>query len=78
MNKKDLLEKPVWNYYDVMFYCHVRKTKAYEIMTICRKELNGAVRFNPHGVKRDSVLEYLGTTIEKEIYVLKNVNTSTD
>ena len=74
-SKKDLLLMPVWNYHDVMLYCDVKKSKAYEIISICKKQLNGAVRFNPHGVKRDSVLEYLGTSIEKESYVLKHVDT---
>ena len=75
MNKKDLLEMPVWSYKEVMFYCGVKKSKAYEIIKVCKDKLNGAVRFNDHAVKRDSVLEYMGTDIEREAYVLKNVNT---
>ena len=78
MEKTELLEKPVWTYVDVMFYCNVRKSKAYEIIAICKKELNGTVRFNPHGVKRDSVLQYLGTDIERETYISKSIHKSTD
>lgn len=69
MSKKELLGKPVWSYKDVMEYCEVKKSKAYEIIAVCKKELNGAVRFNPHGVRRDSVLKYLDTEIEREDYI---------
>lgn len=78
MTKQELLEKPVWTFYDVMFYCEVRKTKAYEIMKVCKEQLNGAVRFNPHGVKRDSVLAYLGTDIEREAFISKSVHKQPD
>lgn len=75
MNKKELLEMPVWTYKEVMLYCNVKKSKAYEIIKTCKEKLNGSVRFNTHGVKRNSVLEYMGTSIEQEAYVLKNVIT---
>lgn len=73
MNKQELLSTPCWTYKDVMLYCGVKKSKAFEIMKICKEQLNGAVRFNTHVVKRDSVLAYLDTDIEKECYVLKNI-----
>ena len=73
MTKQELLLTPVWTYKDVMLYCNVKKSKAYEIMHICIKELGGAVRFNKHAVKRDSVLAYMGSDIEREGYVLKNI-----
>lgn len=73
MNKQELLSTPCWDYKAIMFYCGVKKSKAFEIMKICKEQLNGAVRFNTHVVKRDSVLAYLDTDIEKECYVLKNI-----
>lgn len=75
MTKQEMLEMPVWTFRQVMEYCGVKRSKAYEIIKVCKEKLNGTVRFNPHGVKRNSVLEYMGTSIEQEAYVLKNVNT---
>lgn len=78
MDKKQLLETPVWDYKAVMFYCGVKKSKAYEIMKICKQQLNGTVRFNEHAVKRDSVLAYLNTDIEREAYTLRTLNKTED
>ena len=74
MSKRELLEKPVFDYHDVMEYCGVKKSKAFEIIKVCKTKLNGAVLFNKHGVKRDSVLEYLGTDIEREAYAMRTLN----
>lgn len=74
MTKEELLLKPCWNYKDVMFYCGVKKSKAFEIIKLCKEKLNGAVRFNDHAVKRDSVLTYMGTDIERETYILRQLN----
>ena len=73
MIKQDLLLNPCWTYKDIMLYCGVKKSKAHEIMNICKKQFNGSVLFNKHVVKRDSVLEYMGTTLEHEAIVLKHV-----
>ena len=63
----------MWDYKDVMSYCGVKKSKAYEIIKVCKEKFGGSVLFNKHGVKRDSVLAYCGTDIEREGYVLKNI-----
>lgn len=65
----DLLTKPHWTYKDICEYAGCKKSKAYEIMDICKKEFNGELRFNQSCVSRDSVLNYLGTSIERETYV---------
>ena len=54
-----------------MLYCNVKKSKAFEIIAFCKKELNGAPLFKMSGVRRDSVLEYMSTTIDKERDMLK-------
>ena len=74
MTKQELLEMPVWTYHEVMEYCNVKKSKAFEIIKTCKERLNGNVRFNPHGVRRDSVLTYMGTDIERETYILRQLN----
>ena len=72
LTKQDLLLTPVWDYKDVMLYCDCKKSKAYEIIKVCKEKFNGSVLFSKHGVKRNSVLEYMGTSIEQESYVLKH------
>lgn len=79
--REELLEKPSWVYTDIMLYCDCGKTKSYEIMKICKEQFNGSVRFNTHAVRRDSVLAYCGTDIEREKYIvqqLKSVSTTID
>ena len=71
--RKNLLVKPAWDYKDVMTYCNVKKTKAFEIIKECKTKLNGKVIFNDHAIKRDSVLAYCGTSIERERYVIKQL-----
>lgn len=78
MTTRELLEKPVWDYHDVMEYCGVKKSKAYQIMAVCKEKLNGAVLFNKHAVKRDSVLEYCGTDIEREAYAMRTLTKTED
>lgn len=74
MLKEELLLKPAWTYKDIMLYCECKKSKAYEIMKICKEQFNGNVLFEKSSVKRNSVLEYLGTSIEEEVNVLKRIN----
>ena len=74
-SKKELLTMPAWTYREVMAYCGVKKSKAFEIMKLCKEKLNGTVLFNKHAVKRNSVLEYMGTSLEQESYVLQHVDT---
>lgn len=67
--KKDLLRLPIWNYKDLMQFLGCKKTKAYEVIAIVKKHFNGETSFSSSYVKRDSVLNYLGTSIEREIYI---------
>ena len=70
MKTRSLLLKPHWNYKEIMSYCDVKTTKAYEIMAICRKRYGGTIKDLPQYVKRDSVLAFLGTTAEREIEII--------
>lgn len=71
--RKELLAKPCWAYKDVMAYTGFKKSKAFEIMAICREQLNGKVIFDKSKVKRDSVLAYMNTSVEHETYVIKQL-----
>ena len=74
MNKRELLLKPNWNYHDVCEYVGCQKSKAYQLIDIAKKQFNGSLRFNSQCVKRDSLLQALETTIERELYVLNQMN----
>lgn len=71
--RKELLSKPNWTYKDVMAYTGFKKSKCFEIMSECKEKLNGKVLFNDHAVKRNSVLAWLGTSIEQECYIIKQL-----
>lgn len=69
----DLLLKPTWNYRDIMAYAKCGKTKAFEIMRDGKKKYGGCVQISHQLVRRDSVLIVLGTSIEREIYILNQI-----
>lgn len=71
--RKELILNPCWTYKDVMAYCQVQKSKAFQIIDLVKKQFNGSVLFNPHVVKRDSVLAFRGTSIERERYIIKQL-----
>ena len=71
--RKELLGKPAWDYKDVMLFTGYKKSKCFEIMKECKEKLNGKVLFNKHCVKRDSVLAWLSTSIERERYVIQQL-----
>lgn len=73
MTRQNLLLKPNWNCQNIMDYLECGKTKAYEYMAKARKHYNGSVSGNSDVVKRDSLLLTIGTSIEREIYILKNL-----
>lgn len=68
-----MLTKSSWTYKDIMSYLDVGKTKAYEIMKMVKRYYNGAIPNLTEYVKRDSVLNYLGTDIERETYIERRV-----
>ena len=71
--RKRLLAMPTYSYHEVMKLCQVKKSKAFEIVKICREKLNGRVLFNEHAITRNSLLAYLNTSIEQEKYVIKQL-----
>lgn len=71
MSKEELLLTPNWNYKDVMSYVGCEKSKAYMLMKIAREKFSGNVRFNSQCVKRDSLLQVIETSIERELYILE-------
>ena len=71
--RKELLAKPCWNYKDVMTYTGFKKSKAFEIMALCKEQFNGKVLFDKSKVKRDSVLAYMETSISVELYIVKEL-----
>lgn len=67
--KKDLLKSPIWTYKAVMEYIGCKRTKAFEIMKKVKRFYNGAVPDLNEYVKRDALLNYLGSSIERELYI---------
>lgn len=66
-----LLQKPVWNFKDIMVYTNYKQSNACRIKTEAIKKCNGKVPFNTNVVKTSSVLKLLyGTTREEEIETL--------
>lgn len=71
MTRQALLLKPIWNNENICFFAECKKTKAYEIMKVAKQKYNGKVACDSRCVKRDSVLLVMGTSIEREVYLLK-------
>ena len=67
MTRTELLQKPIWSYHDICEYVKCKTTKAIELKKIAISKFNGAVKYLPNMVKRNAVLEMLGTTFEEEI-----------
>ena len=71
--KKDLLLTPNWTCEQVMKYTGYAKSKSFQVMQECKTKLNGAVIFEKHKVKRNSVLAYMGTSLEEEMMIIKKL-----
>lgn len=71
MTREKLLLKPHWDCADIKAYIGCEKSKAYEIINAVKKFYGGAVIGLPSCVQRDKVLVFLGTSIERETYILK-------
>ena len=54
-----------------MDYIGCKKSKAYQIINKVKKFYDGAIKDLPSYVKRDSVLVYLGSSLERELYILE-------
>ena len=75
--RKRLLAMPTYTYKEVMKMTGTAKSKAFEIMKTCREKLNGKVLFNDHAITRNSLLAYLGTSIEVERVVMSQLESKT-
>ena len=71
--RKRLLAIPNWSYKEVMQYTGWKKSKCFQVMKTCKEKLNGRVLFNDHCVSRNSVLAFLGTSLECECYAIKQL-----
>lgn len=70
MKTRTLLQRPHWTARNIAEYVGCGLTKGYEIMRIVREEYGGTIKHLPSYVRRDSVLAFLGTTIEEELKVV--------
>lgn len=71
--RKRLLGKPVYDYHDVMKMTGMAKSKSIAIMKECKEKLNGKVLFNDHAITRNSLLAYMGTSIEQEREIIRQL-----
>ena len=71
MTRQDLLLKPVWTYKDICDYIGCKTTKAIELKKVAITQFGGAVKYLPNCVKRNAVLEMLGTTFDIEVKALE-------
>ena len=71
MTRQELLLKAVWTYKDICDYVGCKTTKAIELKKIAISQFGGAVKYLPNMVKRNAVLEMLGTTFDIEIKALE-------
>jgi hypothetical protein len=74
MKMENLLKKTIWSCKDIMTYTGFGKTKSYEIMHIAKTKYSGCIKVSSMVVSRDSVLNALNTSIERETYVINQVN----
>lgn len=70
-SKVNLLTKPVWLTKDIIAYTGFGKCKSEKIKKIAVSKYGGLVKYEPSAVKSESVLNYLGTTREQELSLLK-------
>ena len=74
MDRRELLLTPVWSYKHICEYVGCKTTKAIELKNIAVKQFGGAVKYLPNMVKRNAVLELLGTTFDNEIKAIRKEN----
>ena len=68
-----LLAKTVWTNQDIMNYLGCHKTKASVIRQIAIKKHSGHIEILPKMVRRDAVLEAIGTNVTIEIMNIKDL-----
>ena len=74
MNRQELLLKPIWSYKDICEYVGCKTTKAIELKKLAITQFGGAVKYLPNMVKRNAVLELLGTTFDIEVKAIRKEN----
>lgn len=71
MTRQELIQKPIWSYHEICEYVGCKTTKAIELKKIAITQFGGAVKYLPNMVKRNAVLELLGTTFDTEIKAIE-------
>ena len=71
--RKALLAKSAYDCRDVMKMTGYAKSKAFAVMKKCKKELNGRIFLNDHVITRSSLLAFMGTSIEQEVEIIRQL-----
>lgn len=71
--RKELLLKPNWTYHDIADYVDCGTTKAIAIKNQAAREYGGSIRYMSQCVTVDSVMQCLGTTREKELEAIRQL-----
>lgn len=73
-NKLDLLSTPVWTIKQVMEYTGIKsRTTATRLKEKTFKKYDGKVEYGNQYVKRDAILQILGTSIKRESEVINEI-----
>ena len=65
MDRKEILEKPLWSLQDIKKYFDIGQTKASQMMKAAKRI--SCSRYLPSKAKRDILLELNGLTFKEEI-----------
>lgn len=76
--RKELLMKPNWTYHDIAEYADCGTTKAIAIKNQALREFGGAIRYMSQCVTVDSVMKCIGTTRERELEIVSNLERKVD
>lgn len=68
-----LLEKPLWNYKDIVSYFSINKNKAIDIKRAARTRNDGKPEYDPTKATVDAIFDVMGLDINIEIARLKHI-----
>lgn len=68
--KEHILSKPVLRLTDIKKLTGYANTTAYQIMRECKEKYNGTVTTRNDAIKTESLFKFLGTSLERELYLL--------
>ena len=71
--RKELLAQPYWGYHEIAEYCDCGVTKAIQIKNQALKQFGGSIRYMSQYVTIDSVMQCIGTTRDREIEIIRNL-----